>query len=152
MSKPAVSTPPGEAKVTAESLRVREFLADVLPFFYGRRLTYVDVGAYEGKVFQEVLAAGLEVREAHLIEPNEESLRVARENAENLSKSRTINFYHVALGSTQTRVTMRADRSMTKVTAVRKKRTAANGSDSAFEVELTGATRHSKWNVRRSIE
>ena len=49
---------------------IDEFLSDVVPFFYRRRVTYVDVGAFKGEVFEKILASGLNVGEAHLVEPN----------------------------------------------------------------------------------
>lgn len=96
---------------------INEFLQDIEPFFYGRRLTYVDVGAFVGKVFKDVLASGLEIREVHLIEPNPTSLGLLRENLKEISSGPAPIVHEVALGAERGRVRLRDSGSMTKVVA-----------------------------------
>jgi FkbM family methyltransferase len=103
------------SEVVAERGSIDEFLEDIEPFFYGRSLTYVDVGAFVGKVFKRVLASGLKVREAHLIEPNPASLQLLRDNIRESVVGRTLNVYGLAIGAERGRVRLRAAESMTKV-------------------------------------
>src|SRR5690554_6114076 len=49
------------------------FVKDMEPYFYGRHITYVDVGAYRGDVLETLVRSRIRVREAHLLEPNPQS-------------------------------------------------------------------------------
>lgn len=100
--------------MTAQS-GLDQFLADIKPFFYQRDMTYVDVGAYHGDVFVKVLESGLRVGEAHLIEPNEKSLQVARDKTANAFRGRSVDFHPLAVGGQVGRVRMHEAKSMTKV-------------------------------------
>jgi FkbM family methyltransferase len=97
---------------------LEEFLHDIEPFFYGKSLTYVDVGAYVGKVFKKLVASGLRIREAHLIEPNPAALRALQEVvAERQHGTCAISVYELALGDAAGTVRLRSAESMTKVVA-----------------------------------
>ena len=77
-------TPWSGAKSKRPEGNFQQFLEDVTPFFYRHRVTYVDVGAYMGEVFEQVLSSSLKVGEAHIVEPNAESLEAARERTAKL--------------------------------------------------------------------
>jgi len=94
---------------------LESFLEDITPFFYRRRLTYVDVGAYQGGVFEKVLASELKVREAHLIEPNSKSLQEAKRRFGGVFKGDSLHFYQLAMGEKSGRVRMAAAKTMTRV-------------------------------------
>src|SRR5690625_869364 len=48
---------------------IDDFLRDISPFFYNKSLTYVDIGAFTGEVFQKLYSSNyLKIREAHLYE------------------------------------------------------------------------------------
>lgn len=91
------------------------FLADIAPFFYKRPVTYVDIGAYDGRVFEKVLRSPLQVHEAHLIEPNEKYLDRARSVGADLFRGRSVDYYPVAIGAESGRVRMHDSKSMTRV-------------------------------------
>ena len=113
---------------------LEEFLQDIEPFFYGKSLTYVDVGAYVGKVFRKVAQSGLKIREAHLIEPNPSSLRALRENVEERRPSScALSIYHLALAAEPGVVSLRAAESMTQVVA--SDASGASDVSNLFEVE-----------------
>lgn len=61
---------PGNSRVLWRCLRSEKgrnsFISDVRPFFYGRRIVYVDVGTFRGSVLKAMLESGVSVREAHL--------------------------------------------------------------------------------------
>lgn len=121
-----------------ESAGINEFLKDIQPFFYRHALTYVDVGAHEGKIFERILGSGLSVREAHLIEPSVVALKVAKQNTSSLFKGDDLQYHNMALSAAPGRVAMRAAKKMTKVAAF----TAGQFEDSklndnSFEVECT---------------
>lgn len=92
-----------------------QFLADVAPFFYRRPITYVDIGAYDGRVFGKLLHSNLAVHEAHLVEPNEKYLNLARSVGAELFRGRSVDYYQVAVGAAPGRVRMHDSRTMTKV-------------------------------------
>lgn len=76
-----------------------DFIRDVEPFFYGKSITYVDVGAFRGDVFKYFCDGKLlKIREAHLFEPNPESyLRLSEVVQE--SKIPSIHAYQMALSA-----------------------------------------------------
>ncbi|WP_341887616.1 FkbM family methyltransferase [Variovorax sp. YR752] len=96
---------------------VEDFLDDIEPFFYGRRLTFVDVGAYRGEVFKKLKSSRLKVREAHLVEPNPESVTRLRSELSGLLTERNVHIHAVAMGATSGRVRLRGAQDMTKVVA-----------------------------------
>lgn len=117
---------------------IERFLADIAPFFRGRRLTYVDVGAYRGRVFRKVIASDLRVDEAHLIEPNPDSLQAARHLAADSFKGRSVDFYPVAIGSRSGRVSIHPAHSMSKAFApVGDDAGSERGYGNDFEVDCT---------------
>lgn len=121
--------------MTTKTLGVDDFIGDIVPFFHKRRVTYVDVGAFQGEVFKRVLASPLNVGEAHLVEPNPESIRRAKESVSGAFKGQSLNFYDIALGARAGRVRMRAGKSMTKVVEASSATLDANAN--IFEVDCT---------------
>jgi FkbM family methyltransferase len=97
---------------------LEEFLHDIEPFFYGKGVTYVDVGAYVGKVFRKVGQSGLRLREIHLIEPNPAALRTLTDVAEERrTSSCAISVHPIALGAHSGKLRFKASQSMTQVLA-----------------------------------
>ena len=64
-----------------------DFIKDIEPFVYRRRIVYVDVGAHRGAVYRDFARSGLGIREAHLIEPNPRSFALLEKAAEAVSGS-----------------------------------------------------------------
>jgi FkbM family methyltransferase len=89
-------------------------LKDLVPFFYGRNLTYVDIGAYIGDVFLAFADSELKIREAHLVEPNSQSYQNLLSNTLNYSK---VNLHHycLAIDERPGQLLLSADASMTRV-------------------------------------
>jgi FkbM family methyltransferase len=113
-----------------------EFLHDMEPFFYGKSLTYVDAGAFVGKVFKKVMASGLKVREAHLIEPNPASLSTLREVVSSKAADCALSVYPFALGAEAGTARLRAAQSMTRVTqSASGEGPLEPGQDGVFDVE-----------------
>ncbi len=104
-----------ESPKPAQRTGVERFLLDMVPFFYKRHVTYVDVGAFEGQVLRRVLESGLKVREAHLIEPNARSLDKARQHIQQTFPKKVVDYHNVALDARTGRITMHAHADMTKV-------------------------------------
>ena len=92
-----------------------DFIKDIEPFFYRRRIVYVDVGAHRGAVYQDFARSGLGIREAHLIEPNPRSFAVLEKAAEAIGGVRLVSCHPLALGAEPGRLRLRAADSMTKV-------------------------------------
>lgn len=92
-----------------------DFIKDIEPFFYRRRIVYVDVGAHRGAVYRDFARSGLGIREAHLIEPNPRSFALLEKAAEAVSGVRLVSCHPLALGAEPGRLRMRAADSMTKV-------------------------------------
>lgn len=91
-----------------------EMIEDLKPFFNGRRLTYVDVGAYVGDVFAQLKRSKLKIREAHLFEPDPCSFELLVKNTSPLLKTGGLHHYSLAMGK-QGRNSER-NSSMTKIT------------------------------------
>lgn len=94
---------------------VREMIDDLAPYFYGKSLTYVDVGAYNGEIFKVLSESKkMKIREAHLYEPNENSYKVLLENIKD-SKVRALYSHNHAIGDNDEGRVMFADDSMTRI-------------------------------------
>lgn len=94
-----------------------QFLKDIKPFFYRRRMVYVDVGAHQGLVFRQVVKAGLKVREAHLVEPNPRTFARLQAAVADVGAVKLCTCHNLALGAEPGRLRMRDADSMTKVIA-----------------------------------
>ena len=103
------------SNTTPQSGGFEQFLEDVAPFFYRRQVTYVDVGAYTGEVFEKVLSSSLKVGEAHIVEPNADALEVARQRIATQFSGPRVSYYQLAIGARRGRVCMRSAKTMTKV-------------------------------------
>jgi FkbM family methyltransferase len=91
------------------------FLADLSPYFYKKKLTYVDVGAFTGEVFQKIYESGiLSIREAHLFEPNPESYKAIENRLKTMALPHTLHTYNFALGKSDGEARFYAAKSMTK--------------------------------------
>lgn len=97
---------------------IDDMISDLKPFFSGRHITYVDVGAYVGDVLVKILdSKGIKVREAHLYEPNPSSFEKLRAN---LSECRisSMHLYDFAISNTPGKKNFSAAASMTKMLQV----------------------------------
>jgi FkbM family methyltransferase len=128
---------------------IDEFIRDIEPFFYGRRLTYVDVGAFKGDVFQRIKASPLRVREAHLIEPNPDTIVVLRETLKNTIAGRNYHIHHLAMGADQRVLRMSKAQDMTKVTSIAEEENTGVGD--YFEVPCTTLDQLSRSFTERQI-
>jgi FkbM family methyltransferase len=119
-----------------ESKMVIPFFRDMESFFYGKALTYVDVGAFKGHVLRQLAGTTMSVREAHLIEPNPDSFAEMAEASRQIASVKYVRVHNVAISSEARRLRMHAEGGMTKVieTAVSGSRGVASGN---FEVEST---------------
>ncbi len=94
---------------------VRELIDDMAPFFYGKSLTYVDVGAYNGDFFKVLSECKkIKVREAHLYEPNKESYDALLENVKG-SSVKALYSDNYAIGDENASRMMIPDASMTRI-------------------------------------
>lgn len=128
---------------------MKQFLEDIEPFFYRRSVVYVDVGAYKGETFEDVLASGISLTEAHLFEPNPESFPLLEKMVRRHKNDRNIErvaLHKAAVGNGDAPVRFLANGSMTKVLEGNKDDDAAVlGSEKAFEapcISLDAAARH----------
>lgn len=117
---------------------LQDFLKDIEPLFYGRRLTYVDVGAFEGETFKRFFDSGLRIREALLIEPNPESFAKLQDSLREHPAADKVDLLNLAVGAESCRLRMKASRSMTRVVAtIDESEPAQNepGNDGIFTVD-----------------
>ena len=91
---------------------IEEFINDILPFYYGKNVTYVDIGAFKGEVFLK-LKKQLRIREAHLFEPNPKSYEVLKKNIENVNIP-LLHMYNSAIGKKREKRFFAYEGSMTK--------------------------------------
>lgn len=99
---------------TMQSSGVDQFIRDIEPFFYGRSLTYVDVGAFTGKVFRKMMNSQLNISEVHLFEPNPISFAKLKALASKVVGRRSISMHNLALGNERGRLSMHACKDMTR--------------------------------------
>lgn len=106
--------------MSADSLN--GFIEDMLPFFYGKRVVYVDVGAYTGTVFRKVCESSLDVRESYLFEPNpvnyeklQDAINKLKEKPERVKRN-NIYSYNWALSDSEGEVTLSLMSDLSKVT------------------------------------
>lgn len=98
---------------------IDDFLEDLEPFYYKRNLTYVDVGAFVGDVFQKIHSSScVKVREAHLYEPNPDSYRQLKDNISLIDNIPSLHAYNLALGDQESEKTFLSAKSMTKIIPV----------------------------------
>ncbi|TNJ35959.1 FkbM family methyltransferase [Prosthecochloris vibrioformis] len=74
---------------------IDDMLHDLAPFFSGKMINYVDVGAYKGDVFRKIVdTKTIKIREAHLYEPNPLSYQDLKKNVSeyNIHSLHTYNF------------------------------------------------------------
>ncbi|MEC3766364.1 FkbM family methyltransferase [Cupriavidus sp. SS-3] len=80
---------------------VEQMLRDIAPYFRGRSLTYVDIGAFVGEVFIRLKESGcIKIREAHLFEPNPVSYTTLKAKLENFSLP-SLHCYNIGVASSQ---------------------------------------------------
>jgi FkbM family methyltransferase len=104
-----------EVKSAPAHSPARAFLRDVEPFFHGRPVTYVDVGAHAGNTFREIWRSGLRPRRAYLIEPNPASFAQLTATVRELAAGTAAVCYNLALGAEPARLRLRAEDTMTHV-------------------------------------
>jgi FkbM family methyltransferase len=109
-------TPAGKdkRKIAPAGEAANPFVKDIEPFLYGRPITYVDVGAHVGGVFDALTRSSVRVREAHLIEPNPKTFGVLQEA---FAKVASVSCHNVAIGAKRGTVAMRDEGTMTHVVA-----------------------------------
>lgn len=112
-----------------------EFIDDIRPFFHGRPVVYVDLGAHKGRVLTEMTWGKLDVREAHLVEPNPASFSELQAIA-GKARVRTLRLYNIAVGAEKGRLTMKAADTMSRVLRDDAETEAARlATDDIFEID-----------------
>lgn len=95
--------------------QIEDFLSDIAPFFYGKFITYVDIGAYTGQVLEKIISSKkLSIREAHLYEPNPASFEKLKTATEE-TKINSLHLNNFALGETEKKSNFIAANAMTKI-------------------------------------
>ncbi len=92
-----------------------EFLSDIQPFFYGKHLLYVDVGAHTGTTLKALKKAKFSILEARLFEPNPTSFAKLQVEAAEIDTRDRVKVHNVAVGAAEGKVHMRPADTMTKV-------------------------------------
>ena len=84
-------------KKTSSNADIDDMLTDIRPFFAGKQITYVDIGAYVGEVFLKIIdSKAIKIREAHLYEPNPLSFYKLKENIKDC-KVTALHSYNFAI-------------------------------------------------------
>lgn len=91
------------------------FLRDIEPFFTGRPVTYVDVGAHRGETFRAIYRSPLRPRRACLVEPNPAAFTRLQETVRSLRAETVATCHPLGLGAAPGEARFRADASMTRV-------------------------------------
>ncbi|MCV3736656.1 FkbM family methyltransferase [Rhizobium sp. TRM96647] len=93
------------------------FLKDIEPFFVGRPLIYVDVGANRGDTFGDLVRSGLNVNRAVLFEPNPKVFARLTESVAELGVGDKAVCHNIALSDQAGTVQLRDMDDMSKVLA-----------------------------------
>jgi FkbM family methyltransferase len=103
-----------EEKKYSGDAKVDEFMNDIAPFFSQKAITYVDVGAFIGEVFMKMNdLKKINIREAHLFEPNPSSYKQLLKNIETYHTS-SLHSYNIGVGKEKTKALFSSAKSMTK--------------------------------------
>jgi FkbM family methyltransferase len=98
---------------------IDDFLSDIQPFFLGKKITYVDVGACTGDVYKKIITLNkFIVREAHLIEPNKDNFDNLKLKNDALIKARHPSLYNVAILKDVSDIFITRNRSMSRIVDV----------------------------------
>ena len=93
---------------------IDSFIEDIAPFLSSRSITYVDIGSYIGEVFLKILSTKkINIREAHLYEPNPESYQKLKSNIEKCSLS-SLHAYNFAISGKSEEMLFSSAKSMSK--------------------------------------
>lgn len=95
--------------------RIDDFLSDIAPFFKGRAICYLDVGAYIGLVYDDLMRSAIVVGDAYLIEPNPDSFAKLEERLATALKAGKLHTYNRAVSDKNTTLTLQKNRTMTRV-------------------------------------
>lgn len=98
-------------------MSTEDFIKDVEPFLHGKPLTYIDAGAHHGDVFAAFARSALNIREAHLFEPNPASFAKLQATTNNsaFAKIKPLKCYNLALSNSASPVLLRPAGTMTRV-------------------------------------
>jgi FkbM family methyltransferase len=111
---------------TKEAKNVRDlslpFIRDLEPFLYGKRITYVDVGAFEGDVIGALIDSSITVRTAHLIEPNPKTFERLSGKRQEFSRVHDLHLHNVAASDAPGHLSFIDDASMSRVLSTEGKR------------------------------
>ena len=94
---------------------MKSFLRELEHLFRFRSLLYVDVGAYRGETFKQMLKSRLTVHEAHLIEPNPTSFMQLQAAVAELSNACKVHIYNLALGDKLGSAVLRQNDTMSQI-------------------------------------
>lgn len=101
-------------KTVSKDAEIDDFINDLIPFFYGRSITYVDIGACFGDVFLKIYnTKSIKMREAHLYEPNPDSFAKLSENIHGL-KTPSLHAYNIGVADSEKILKMSKAGTMTK--------------------------------------
>lgn len=104
-----------EAVDVGSNDNIEGFVNDIAPFFTNKSITYVDIGAYIGEVFIKLKKfKKINIRQAHLFEPNPESYSKLVDNLTDY-KTSSLHVHNVAIGEKKDKATFSSSLSMTKV-------------------------------------
>lgn len=93
---------------------LEEFIEDIEPFFYGKRITYVDVGAFKGVVYKSLLHSRLKIRESHLFEANPLNFEALKSSLSSLGKG-NFNIHNLALSEVEQDLKISLNEDMSKI-------------------------------------
>lgn len=91
------------------------FIRDLEPFLYGKRITYIDVGAFEGDVISALIDSSITVRTAHLIEPNPKTFERLSGKRQEFSRVHDLHLHNVAASDAPGHLSFIDDASMSRV-------------------------------------
>ncbi|GAB6059391.1 hypothetical protein JCM31598_25080 [Desulfonatronum parangueonense] len=100
--------------ITSVDAEIDDMINDLQPFFEGKFITYVDIGACIGDVFKKIYnSKAFKIREAHLYEPNPINYKELIANIKNYNIS-SLHAYNFAIGSQESEKNFTAAGPMTK--------------------------------------
>ncbi len=99
----------------AEADLAMPFVKDLEPFFFSKQITYVDVGAFRGAVFEAFMRSQIKIRSAHLFEPNPKSFAKLSSYVSELTTVPEVHLRTEAVSSGKSSVSMLDNKSMSRI-------------------------------------
>ncbi|MBR9897453.1 MAG: FkbM family methyltransferase [Gammaproteobacteria bacterium] len=112
---------------------LESFIHQCSMFFYGKAITYIDIGAFDGKVAKSFFESDIRIAEAILVEPNPKSCKLLNETLESSTKlPKKLNIQNIGVSSAKGPLRLYDNNSMSRIIST----SSDELPDSVFEISV----------------